>query len=241
MRKSVLILLLTVTIIALMGVYNLFENGTNMIKAQGNEPAKEKKEITEIKLPPAKTVGKMTLEEAIPKRKSVRKYAPKEMSIEQVSQILWAAYGANPRNKNFISRNVPSAGGIFPMNVYLLDKNGIYRYDSLNHSLILVKKGDARADLCNAATGQGSIKEASIDLVITGDFAKCANRYGERAPRYVAMEAGHIGQNVSLQAVALGLDTVMIGAFVDEAVAEVISAPKEETPLYIIPVGYAAE
>ncbi|MBI5779740.1 MAG: SagB/ThcOx family dehydrogenase [Planctomycetes bacterium] len=202
----------------------------------------EKGEIMkEITLPAAKATGQMPLEEAIQKRKSVRKYSTKELTLEQVAQILWAANGANPRTKNFIARNVPSAGGIFPMTVYLLNKNGIYRYQPLTHSLALVKEGDARKELCEAAFGQGFIKQVPVDLVITADVAKCAQRYGERAQRYTDIEAGHIGQNVSLQAVSLGLGTVMIGAFNDEAVKDVLALPDNESPLYIIPVGYADE
>lgn len=197
--------------------------------------------MKEITLPAAKATGQMPLEEAIQKRKSVRKYSTKELTLEQVAQILWAANGANPRTKNFIARNVPSAGGIFPMTVYLLNKNGIYRYQPLTHSLALVKEGDARKELCEAAFGQGFIKQVPVDLVITADVAKCAQRYGERAQRYTDIEAGHIGQNVSLQAVSLGLGTVMIGAFNDEAVKDVLALPDNESPLYIIPVGYADE
>ena len=182
----------------------------------------------------------MDVFEAIQKRKSVRKYSSKELTLEQVAQILWAANGANPR-KNFVARNVPSAGGVFPMTVYLLDKNGIYRYQPLNHSLVLLKEGDKRKELTEAALGQGCISQVSVNLVITADIAKCAQRYGERAQRYTDIEAGHIGQNVSLQAVSLGLGTVMVGAFNDEAVKDVLALPDNESPLYIIPVGYAAE
>ena len=197
--------------------------------------------MKEMILPLAKTTSQMSLEEAIQKRKSVRKYSPKELTLEQVAQILWSAYGANPRKNNFVARNVPSAGGVFPMTVYLLDKNGVYRYQPLNHSLALVKEGDKRKELAEAALGQGYIRQAPVNLVITSDVAKCAQRYGDRAQRYTDIEAGHIGQNVALEAVSLGLGTVMVGAFNDEAVKEVLALPDNESPLYIIPVGYAVE
>ncbi|MEW6027518.1 MAG: SagB/ThcOx family dehydrogenase, partial [Planctomycetota bacterium] len=193
-----------------------------------------------ITLPAARTTGQMPLEEAIQKRRSVRKYSPKELTLEQVSQILWAANGANPR-KHFMGRNVPSAGGIYPMTVYLADKNGVWRYEPLTHSLALVKEGDRRKELSDAALGQSCIKQAPVDLVITADVAKCAQRYHERAQRYTDIEAGHIGQNASLEAVTFGLGTVMLGAFKDEEVRNVLSIPDNESPLYIIPVGYAAE
>lgn len=228
MKKTFLSLIVIVSALILLGLFSRY--GTT---EKGNF-------MKEITLPSAKNTGQMSLEDAIQKRKSVRKYSPKELTLEQVSQLLWAAYGANPR-KDFVARNVPSAGGIFPMTVYLADKNGVYRYQPLNHSLALVKEGDRRKELSEAAFGQGFIKQVPVDLVITADVAKCAQRYGERAQRYTDIEAGHIGQNVSLQAVSLGLGTVMVGAFNDDAVKEVISIPDNESPLYIIPVGYAAE
>ena len=229
-------------IVSALVLLSLFSRlGGNYRDTQAQDKTPEKGDsMKEITLPTAKITGQMSLEEAIQKRKSVRKYSPKELTSEQVAQILWAANGANPR-KNFVARNVPSAGGVFPMTVYLLDKNGIYRYQSLNHSLALVKEGDKRKELSGAALGQAAINQAPVDLVITADVAKCAQRYGERAQRYTDIEAGHIGQNVSLEAVSLGLGTVMIGAFDDEAVKDVLALPDNESPLYIIPVGYAGE
>lgn len=237
MKKIFLSLIVLVFMLIILGVVNRF--GFNRItQAEVNSKPSEKGEnMSEIILPTVKTTGKMSVEEAIQKRKSVRKYSATELTIEQVSQILWSAYGANPR-KRFTGRTVPSAGAIYPISIYLVDKNGVYRYQSLNHSLVLVKKGDLRSELDN---GQGFIKDVSINLVVAGNVAKCAKRYNDRAQRYVAMECGHVGQNVSLQAVSLGLDTVMVGAFDDERVREVLSIPQEETPFYIIPVGYFVE
>lgn len=240
MKKTFLSLVLIVSALVFLSIFSRLGGNYRITQAQEKTP--EKGEIMkEMTLPPAKNTGQMPLEEAIQKRKSVRKYSPKELTLEQVAQILWAANGANPRTKNFVARNVPSAGGIFPMTVYLLDKNGVYRYQPLNHSLALVKAGDKRKELSEAALGQGFISQAPVNLVITADVAKCAQKYGDRAQRYTDIEAGHIGQNISLQAVSLGLGTVMVGAFNDEAVREVLAIPDNESPLYIIPVGYAAE
>ncbi|HLD35271.1 MAG TPA: SagB/ThcOx family dehydrogenase [Planctomycetota bacterium] len=239
MKKTFLSLVMIVSALVLLSLFSRLGGNYRDTQAQDKTPEKGDS-MKEITLPTAKITGQMSLEEAIQKRKSVRKYSPKELTSEQVAQILWAANGANPR-KNFVARNVPSAGGVFPMTVYLLDKNGIYRYQPLNHSLALVKEGDKRKELSGAALGQAAINQAPVDLVITADVAKCAQRYGERAQRYTDIEAGHIGQNVSLEAVSLGLGTVMIGAFDDEAVKDVLALPDNESPLYIIPVGYAGE
>jgi SagB-type dehydrogenase family enzyme len=241
MKKPIILGVIVLIALFLLSLINPFGARDSVINAQESVKLTEKeKDMSEISLPPAKAIGKMSVEEAIQKRKSVRKYSDKALSPEQVSQILWAAYGTNPR-KGFVGRNVPSAGALYPIAVYLVDKTGIYRYQPLNHSLLPVRKGNFQSDLVVAAMGQTYVKQASASLVVTGDVGKCAQRYGERAFRYVAMEAGHIGQNVSLQAVVLGLDTVMLGAFQDEAVAEVLKLSDKETPLYIIPVGYGAE
>jgi SagB-type dehydrogenase family enzyme len=239
MKKTFLSLVMIVSALVLLSLFSRLGGNYRDTQAQEKTPGKGEV-MKEMTLPPAKTTGQMSLEEAIQKRKSVRKYSGKELTLEQVAQILWAANGANPR-KNFIARNVPSAGGIFPMTVYLLDKNGVYRYQPLNHSLALVKEGDKRKELTEAALGQRFISQAPVDLVITADVAKCAQKYSDRAQRFTDMEAGHIGQNVSLEAVSLGLGTVMTGVFNDEAVRDVIGASDKETPLYIIPVGYASE
>ncbi|MFH1226350.1 MAG: SagB/ThcOx family dehydrogenase [Planctomycetota bacterium] len=198
------------------------------------------KDAKEIILSKPKATGTMPLEEAIAGRHSVRSYKPTELTPEQLSQLLWSAQGLNPRKK-FMSRNAPSAGGIFPMEIYVADKTGIYQYQPKNHSLKTVKTGDMRQSLSEAAFSQGCIKTAPVDLVIAGDVAKCAKKYGDRALRYVTIEVGHIGQNVSLEAVALGLGTVMVGAFDDGKVNNIIGLPDNLTTFYIIPVGYPNE
>lgn len=202
-----------------------------------DEPAKQAQETA---LPAPKATGTMPLEEAVAKRRSVRSYKPDALTPEQLSQILWAAQGLSPR-KQFMARNTPSAGGIYPMEVYVFDKTGIYQYIAKSHSLKLVKPDDMRKPLCDSAYGQSYITQAPVNIVLAGDVAKCAKRYGDRAPRYVAMEAGHIGQNISLEAVALGLGTVMIGAFDDDKANEVLGLPDNLSTLYIIPVGYPKE
>lgn len=218
----------------------LFMIGALWLTAADKPDEQPAKQAQETALPAPKTTGTMPLEEAIAKRHSVRSYKPDALTPEQLSQVLWAAQGLSPR-KQFIARNAPSAGGIYPMEIYVLDKTGIYQYQPKNHSLKLLKAGDARKPLCDSAYGQAYITQAPVDIVLAGDVAKCAKRYGDRAPRYVAMEAGHIGQNISLEAVALGLGTVMIGAFDDEKANEVLGLPDNLITFYIIPVGYPKE
>jgi len=189
-----------------------------------------------IKLPKPKIKSKISLEEALNKRRSVRDYKKGSLSLEQVSQLLWAASGENQ-----YGRTSPSAGATYPLEIYLAVgeveglEPGIYQYSPTGHSLEKIKEEDVRNNLSRAALGQGMIARAPIDIVIAANYHRTTGHYGQRGIRYVQMEAGHVGQNLHLQAAALNLGTVMVGAFEDRAVKEVLGI--KEDPLYIIPVG----
>jgi SagB-type dehydrogenase family enzyme len=191
-----------------------------------------------IKLPPPDTVGQVTVEQALWYRRSVRAFADESLSMKQVGQLLWAAQGLN---RGLAGRTAPSAGATYPMELYLVAgkvkglKPGVYHYGIDGHSLVLMQDGDHRAELAEAALGQKSIVTAPVVLVLAAEFGRTAKRYAERAPRYVYMEAGHVGENVHLQSEALGLGTVMIGAFQDDRVKKFLGIRQE--PLYIMPVG----
>ena len=192
----------------------------------------------EIQLPAPKNAGKVSLEEAIFKRRSQRTFAPKELKWEEIGQLLWAAQGLT-QNGGFGSRSAPSAGALYPMEVYLLSREGLFHYIPSGHKLEVIKEVDLRSSLAQAALSQESISQAPVDIVITAVYARVTARYGQRGIRYVDMEAGHIAQNVHLQAVALGLVSVPLGAFNTEEVKKILALPKNEEPLYIIPVGYS--
>ncbi len=176
--------------------------------------------------------------------KSVRRYVYTKLGIDALSQLLWAAQGVKPP---FGKRTAPSARSTYPLEVYVIAGNieclasGIYKYDNRQHHLIKLHDGDFRQALSAAALDQQSIVQASFSLVFTAVFERTTARYGQRGVMYVHMEAGHAAQNVGLQAVALGLGTVVIGAFDDVDVSSVLALPQPEKPLYIIPVGKPAE
>ena len=201
-----------------------------------------RKERPEVTLPPPREQGQMSLEETIYCRRSVRDYKGEPLSLSQLSQVLWAAQGLTDARG---LRAVPSAGGTYPLDVFIfIGKDctegiepGIYHYDMVKHSLNLHKAGDQRRELATAALDQEFIARAPVDIVICAIFERTSWYYGRRAERYVHMEVGHAGENVSLQAVALGLATVMVGAFDDEQVSAVMGLTKEVKPLYIIPLG----
>ena len=197
---------------------------------------------TLIKLPPPNLKGKISIEEAIAKRRSVRRFRTQPLSLPQLSQILWSAQGITGTSRY---RAVPSAGATYPLEVFIVigEKTveslqaGTYHYEVDNHSLSLHLEGDLRRELAEAALGQGFIASAPVNIVICALFSRTAYSYSKRGERYVHMEVGHVGQNISLQAIALGLATVMVGAFEDEAVRRVLKIEEQIKPLYIIPIG----
>ncbi len=208
-----------------------------------DRPAPAAETPSEVSLPSPATRGEVSLEEAIQARRSVRSFTSRALTREEVSQLLWAAGGKTIDGVTGPTRSYPSAGGIYSLSIILAAGEvegitpGIYRYDWKENSLELIRAGDFRSALARAALGQGYVRRAPASIVIVGDIPRTEARYGERGrDRYISMDAGHSGQNVSLQAQALGLGSVIIGAFRDEAVKEVLGIERE-TPLYIIPVG----
>ncbi len=198
---------------------------------------------TQIYLPPPSQTGTISLEEAIARRRSIRHFTSEPISQLQLSQILWAAQGITDTPRKY--RTVPSAGATYPLEIFVVCGvncvegigDGVYRYHVANHSLPLHHKGDVRFELARAALDQEFIYQAPLDIVICALFKRTTVSYGSRGERYVHIEVGHAGQNIYLQATALGLATVAIGAFYDEPVREVLRLDKEYEPLYIMPVG----
>jgi len=192
-----------------------------------------------IKLPRPKTSGKMSLEEAIAKRHSVRRFSRKQLSLDEISQLLWAAYGQRDVDTlTGASKTVPSAGALYPMEIYLVSPKGVFHYFPSSHSLKELSDKDLRSSLSGAALWQEAIARAAVDFVITCVYDRICFKYGDRGIRYAHIEAGHIAQNIHLEAVSLGLGSVPIGAFSDTAVQKALFLPKDNIPLYIIPVGY---
>jgi SagB-type dehydrogenase family enzyme len=164
----------------------------------------------------------------------MRRFADRTLSWQEISQILWAAQGITGGRK---LRTAPSAGAIYPLEVYAVLEEGLFHYEPLRHSLRKCSADDLRSSLRQAALDQQFVEEAPLVLVVAGDYGKTASRYGDRAERYVILEAGHAAQNVLLQAVAMDLGGVPVGAFDDEEVRRVLELPAGLTPLYLIPLG----
>ena len=190
-------------------------------------------------MPAQRRADGMSLEEALAKRRSVRDFREEPLTDQQIAQLCWAAQGVTDKRSG--KRTCPSAGALYPLELRVVTREGVCRYIHARHGLVEQLKGDLRGKLAAAALRQRWIKEAPAVFVITAVVSRTEKKYGDRAARYVHMEAGHAGQNLLLQAVSLGLAAVPVGAFDDRAVAKVLTLPVGETPLYLIPVGLQAK
>lgn len=198
-----------------------------------------------IDLPKPELKGKVSIEEAIAQRRSVRNFSGGPISLQALSQILWAAQGITDTLNKF--RSAPSAGALYPLEIYVVVSNvfdlsqGIYKYKPEGHKLILMKTGDFRQELMKEALWQDWISQSSVVLVFAAVYERTTWKYGKRGIQYVHMEVGHSAQNVCLQVTALGLGTTTVGAFNDEGVKKVLGLDTNEVPLYILPIGLKLE
>lgn len=195
-----------------------------------------------VKLPPLEEDTAATLQETLERRVSSRNFTEEPLLLQQVAQVLWAAQGSGVDGTTGATRTVPSAGGTHPMEIYVVAGNienisaGVYNYDIAGHRLEQRLKGDFRAELADAALGQNFIAEAPASIVLAAEFGRTTSTYGERGERYVLMESGGVSQNIELQAAALELGSVVVGAFEDQDLSRLLEI--EEAPLLIIPLGH---
>lgn len=195
--------------------------------------------VTErIDLPPPVAAGGGSLADALSRRRSVREYEPMPLDLADISQLLWAAQGIT---SSAGQRTAPSAGGLCPLEIYVVTGRGRYHYDPYRHQLEVLGEEDVRRELSRAALSQQAVEEAAAVFVLAAVYSRIEQKYGDRAERYVKLEAGHAAQNLLLQAVSLGLGAVPIGAFYDDQVQRVLGLPSDHEPLYLIPVGHPAK
>jgi SagB-type dehydrogenase family enzyme len=190
-----------------------------------------------ITLPQPRTSGPVSLEAAIAQRRSVRRYSPEHLKLEEVGQLLWAAQGITGGKDTL--RAAPSAGAFHPLVFYVCRADGGWLYHPTGHTLTRHLEQDVRAELVEAAWRQKFIAEAPCVFVVSAIMERTTQRYRERGEmRYVPMDTGHAAENLLLQAVALGLAGVCVGAFDDGLVSQAMALPGQEVPLYIVPVGH---
>lgn len=195
---------------------------------------------TEIALPSPQAEGKISLEQTLQARRSIRKYSKAPLTLEEISQLAWAAQGVTNEHG---FRTAPSAGALYPLEIYVVAsrvsdlESGLYRYQAAKHSLLQIGSHNPQAKLAMAGYNQGALRKAAAIFVIAGVKQRAVRKYGKRAERYLYIEAGHAGENLLLQATALGLGSVVIGAFHDGNAKHVLGLAEEEQVISLVPVG----
>ena len=200
-----------------------------------------------IKLPEPTLQG-MTVEDAIRARRSIRSYSPDSLDPVEVSQLLFAAQGITGKRGSRLLRAAPSAGATYPIEVYVVVGRvrglapGIYHYLPREHALEVVRKGEYGDSLAAVCLGQTMPREAALSIVLTAIPERTTSVYGERGLRYIYMEAGHVSQNICLEATSLGLGAVPIGAFFDARLRRLLGICDEsEMSLYVNCIGRPAK
>lgn len=193
-----------------------------------------------IALPKPSLTGSTSLEALLAKRRCIREYLVTTLKLAEIGQLLWAAQGiTHPQGY----RTAPSAGALYPLQLYLVVRAlqdlapAVYGYDPDQHHLVWMQEGDRRNLLASAALGQEWLANAAAIVVFTADYKRTTHKYGQHGKRYVHMEAGHAAENLFLQANALDLTTVIVGAFDEEEVANVLGLTTQEQPLILMPIG----
>jgi SagB-type dehydrogenase family enzyme len=179
------------------------------------------------------TRGVVSLEEALARRRSIRDFSGEPVTLRELSQLLWAAQGTTTPEG---ARTSPSAGATYPLELYVATPSACHHYVAGGHRLERLGADDLRPSLAEAAYGQTAILEATVVIVVTAVLARTRARYGARASRYVSLEAGHVAQSILLQAAALGLGAVPIGAFDDDRLRRALGVASE--PVYVVAIGH---
>lgn len=196
-----------------------------------------------VKLPKSGYEG-LSLEEVLRQRRSVRNYTDKPLSLNYLSQLLFATQGVTGQDGDLMLRTAPSAGALYPIEIYIVVNNvrgierGIYHYAVPDHSLELIQGGDFRRKIVRCSLDQEMVGESDVTFILTAISQRTTWKYAERGYRYTCIEAGHIGQNIALQATSLGLGSVGIGAFFDDDINALIGVDgTSEATLYLYAVG----
>ncbi len=186
----------------------------------------------------------LTIEEAIAQRRTHRNYTDEPVSLEELSYLLYAGCGITDKDKNISFRAAPSGGALYPIELYPVVHNvkgipcGLYHYSVQDHALELIKEGDFRTEIQDAALGQEPAGNAAVVLIFTAIPTRTTWKYQSRGWRYIYIEVGHISENIYLEATSLGLGVCAVGAFFDDKVNQLIGVDgKKEMAVYLNTVG----
>ena len=227
MKKQCIMILILMTTVFYMATFSI---GVEKVFAQDKSPG-----AATIKLPAPKYSSDTSVEKALLERRSVRSYKAEPLTIPEIAQVLWAAQGITEPKKGL--RTAPSPRGIYLIEVYLIAGNvtnlpaGIYKYGPQGHELIKIAEGNIKDDLFKVA-GQAQIKSAPVALLIAGKSAEASGN-----PQWMYLEAGHVSQNVYLQAESLKLGAVTMAGFKTDDVKKALNLPASEQPIYIMCIG----
>ncbi|MEJ2719639.1 MAG: SagB/ThcOx family dehydrogenase [bacterium] len=198
-----------------------------------------------VKLPPPSFRGGPPVAEVLRRRRSVRKFANTPLELAEASQLLWAAQGVTDPEEGL--RTAPSGGALYPLEVYLVAARitglptGVFKYSPPQHDLVGILEGDKRDKLASAAVDQTWMRRSAAVIVIAAVYERMTGKYGKRGIQYVDNEVGLAAENVSLQAVAIGLGSVIVGAFEENRVRRLLGMSADEVPACLIPVGRPSE
>jgi SagB-type dehydrogenase family enzyme len=187
-----------------------------------------------IKLPAPDRRGRRSLESVLEARRSVREFTREPLTDRELSQLLWSAQGVTDAAGG---RTAPSAGALYPLELYVATPDGFYHYEPERHRLSPLSDRDRRRAIYRSALRQEAIRDAAAVFVIAAVYRRTTGKYGaKQGLRYVHMDAAHCAQNLLLQAVALDLGAVPIGAFHEAEVQQAVGLTEHE-PLYLVAVG----
>jgi SagB-type dehydrogenase family enzyme len=211
------------------------------------EPYKIYPDSAKVVLPSFEPSRLMTLYDAIRQRKSVRDFQPRPITLGELGYLLWAASGIQRAERGYEFRSAPSAGALYPVETYVIANRvselepGAYHYGIRNHELERVRTGDLGRRVAAAALGQDMCAAAAAVFIWTALFARCKWKYGQRAYRYIYLDAGHIAENLALAAVSLDLGSCQIGALFDDEVNKLLDLDGiEESVVHMSVVGVPA-
>lgn len=178
----------------------------------------------DISLPSPDRTGGKPLMQALSERQSTRSYQDRELTLQQLSDLLWAANGFNRDDK----RTAPTANNRQELELYVTTKDGVYFYDARNHLLKEVKKGDHRAQ----AGTQDFVAQAALNLIFVSDLDKASSR------QYAYTNCGFVAQNVYLYCASEGLGAVVRGMFDKDKLSELLNLTSNQEVLLTQTVGY---
>lgn len=212
-----------------------------------NKPESYKKYSSSKVIPLSRELPSKSLPmvEVLKKRRSVRSFSSKPLSIADLSFLLWASTGVQRREQGYDFRTVPSAGALYPIETYLIANNveglekALYHYNIEAHALEVLKVEDVAENLAYAALNQKMLIKSQVVLMWTAIFQRSKWKYAQRAYRYVYLDAGHIAQNLALSATSIGLGSCQIGAFFDDEINQILGVDgTEESVIYLSVVGH---